>query len=168
MLTNNRVVAAYLVLLVLFWPAYLGTPPWIVPYSLDIINALGFTVGIPVLWRYSPGAYLAIRKVLLDRHPLTRGPLLVLGIELTWAAMVMRTVHIWTWRYYGEASGGLDTSIMAFAALLMVPGGACHLLASTMPYDNASIPRLNTSIIVGSALCGGALGFIVALLRWFQ
>lgn len=168
MLTNNRVVAAYLILLVLFWPAYLVMPARAVPYILDIINALGLTAGVPVLWRYGPDAYRAIKKVLIDHCPLTRGPLLVLGIELTWSAMVIRTIHIWAWRYYGESDGGLDTSIMAFAALLIVPGGACHLLASTMPHDNVSISRLSTSILAGSALCGVALGAIVALLRWLQ
>lgn len=167
MIVNNRLVIGCLLLLAVFWPTYILIPEIIVPYLLDVFNALGLTIGITVLWRYAPGSYLALKKVLIHKEKLTKGPLLVLGIELTWIAMVLRTVHIWEWRYFGEQATGLDTSVMAFAALLMVPGGACHLLASTMPYDNEHLPRLGTSMIAGAGICGVALGSIVALLRWY-
>jgi hypothetical protein len=166
MIKNNRFVAASLVLLALFWPLYFLMPQTAVPYILDFINALGFTVGIPVLWRYGPGAGLAIHKVLIKRCQLTKGPLLVLGIELTWFAMVLRTLLIWSWRYGLEPSGGLDNAGMAFAALLMIPGGSCHLLASAMPYDNVQIPKLGASMLAGAIACGIALGTIIAFLRW--
>lgn len=168
MTINNRIVLSALLLLVVFWPLYLVFPEVIVPYVLDILNAMGVTIGLPVLWRYIPGAFIAIKQAIMTRKPLTKGPLLTIGITLTWMAMIIRTTHLWEWRYYREPESGLDTSVMAFAALLILPGGVCHLIASTMVADNYQVPKFGKSLMVGSGLCGVALGTIVALLRWYS
>lgn len=165
---NNSIVFVCLLLVAAFLPVYLALSHQSIPYLLDFTNALGFTVGMPVLWRYTPGALFAIRQVLFHRQPLSKGPLLVLGIALTWAAMVMRTAIIWRWRYLGEPDLGLDNAGMALAAMLMVPGGACHLLASAMPTDNVQIPRLGASLLTGGLVSGVFLGAAIAYLRWLQ
>jgi hypothetical protein len=110
-MTNNRIVAAVLLSWLLFFPAVASAP---LLYVLDIINALGFTFGAAVLWRYIPGAIWALRGVLRGR-PIGRGSMLVLGIVQTWAAMVIRTCAIWQWRWQGEPDAGLDSITMAAA-----------------------------------------------------
>lgn len=161
----NRIVIAGLLLLVLFWPIYGIANPTYVLYLFDVLNALGITIGIPVLWRYAPGAVLAIRDILYGGGQLTKGPLLVLGITETWMAMIMRTVLIWYWRYSGELDSGLDSIGMAFAATLIIPGGICHLMASVMPSDNYVMPKIGYSVLVWSLILGFVLGGGVAALR---
>jgi hypothetical protein len=162
----NGIVTICLLALVLFWPGYFLLPASGVVYALDVVNALGFTVGVVVLWRYSSGAALALYCLFIERAPLTKGPLLVLGIWQTWAAMVLRTIIIWQWRYRGEPDFGLDIAGMAFAAMLMLPGGACHLLASAMPSDSVQIPKLGARLLWSAVAVGLLLGAVIATMRW--
>lgn len=159
---NNRIVVAILLSWVLFVPG-LAWPPLL--YFLDFINALGFTFGCAVLWRYAPGAFWALLRVLRGK-PLGRGAMLVLGIIQTWLAMIVRTVALWQWRWLIEPTGGLDSVTMAVAAYLIIGGGACHLQASTMPDDTIERPRLSAGLLWGALAAGLALGGGIAYGRW--
>ena len=54
-MTNNRIVIACL----LSWLAFIPGVTWPpLLYFLDIVNALGFTFGFAVMWRYTPGCGL--------------------------------------------------------------------------------------------------------------
>lgn len=161
-MTNNRVVLATLLSWLLFFPA-VGWLPLI--YVLDIINALGFTFGTAVLFRYIPGGVWALRGVLRGK-PIGRGSMLVLGIIQTWVAMVGRTLLIWRWRWLGEPDGGLDSIGMAVCAMLIIGGGACHLQASTMRSDNAQVPELSAKLLWSALVAGLVLGAGIAYGRW--
>lgn len=92
MMTNNRIVIACLLSWLLFIPGVIWPP---LLYFLDFVNALGFTFGAAVLYRYAPGGFWALLHVLRGR-PIGRGAMLVLGIDQTWLAMIVRTAAIWT------------------------------------------------------------------------
>jgi hypothetical protein len=161
-MTNNRIVVVILLSWLLFFPA-IGWGPLL--YVLDVINALGFTFGAAVLWRYIPGAIWALRGVLRGK-PIGRGSMLVLGIVQTWAAMVIRTCTIWQWRWLGEPNGGLDSVSMAVAAFLIIGGGACHAQASTMTADNVQVPELSAKLLWSALASGLILGAGIAYGRW--
>lgn len=161
-MTNNRIVVAVLLSWLLFFPA-VGWGPLL--YVLDFINALGFTFGAAVLWRYIPGAIWALRGILRKR-PIGRGSMLVLGIVQTWAAMVGRTLLIWRWRWLLEPVGGLDSVGMSICAMLIIGGGACHLQASTMQADDDHAPELSAKLLWSSLAAGLILGAGIAYGRW--
>lgn len=163
MMTNNRIIIVGLLSWVLFIPGMIWSPFF---YFLDFINALGFTFGCAVLWRYLPGGFWAVFSALRG-WPVGRGAMLVLGIVQTWLAMVVRTAAIWNWRWMGEPDGGLDSVPMAIAACLIIGGGACHLAASTMPEDHVQRPRLSGWLLWGALVAGFALGAGIAFGRWF-
>lgn len=161
-MTNNRIVIAILLSWLLLLPGLLWPP---LLYLLDFINALGFTFGCTVLYRYLPGAFWALLRVFRGK-PIGRGAMLVLGIDQTWLAMIIRTVAIWQWRYMGEPDGGLDTIKMTMAAFLIIGGGACHLQASTMPDDFVELPRLSAKLLWGALISGLILGGCISFGRW--
>lgn len=161
-MTNSRVVIACLLSWLLFLPAVTWVP---LLYVLDFVNALGFTFGTLVLWRYAPGAFWALRCVLRGQ-PIGRGSMLVLGIVKTWLAMVIRTLAIWRWRWLGEPVGGLDSFTMALAAWLIIGGGVCHLVASTMPDDRVECPQLSGRFLWGAIIAGLTLGACIAYGRF--
>lgn len=163
-MTNNRIVLACLLAWLLFIPG-VTWPPML--YFLDFVNALGFTFGCAVLWRYTPGGFWAMLKVITG-HQIGRGEMLVLGIVKTWLAMVIRTGAIWHWRWLGEPDGGLDSIPMAIAAYLIIGGGACHLSASTMPADCVQRPRLSAQLLWGALVTGLVLGAGIAYGRLMQ
>lgn len=163
MMTNNRIIIAGLLSWLLFIPGMVWSP---FLYFLDFVNALGFTFGCAVLWRYLPGGFWAILNALTAR-PVGRGAMLVLGIVQTWMAMVVRTAAIWNWRWLGEPDGGLDSVAMAIAAYLIIGGGACHLAASTMPEDHVQRPRLSGWLLWGALVVGLLLGAGIAYGRWY-
>jgi hypothetical protein len=102
MTAPSRIVLVCLLSLIGFWPVAIISPRLIM---FDFINAIGLSFGLAVLWRYGPAAWQAIRCAL--RKQLSRGHLLVLGIETTWIAMVSRTLILWHWRWVGEIAVGL-------------------------------------------------------------
>lgn len=161
-MTNNRIVVACLLSWLLFFPA-IGWAPLL--YVLDIINALGFTLGTVVLLRYMPGATWAL-WLLFKGHPLGRGEMLVLGIVQTWLAMVGRTLLIWRWRWLLEPVGGLDNVGMAIVAWLIIGGGACHAAASTMKADDVQVPELSAKLLWSALAAGLILGAGIAYGRW--
>lgn len=161
-MTNNRVVIACLLSWILFIPSITWVP---FLYFSDFLNALGFTFGCAVLWRYSIGGFWALLKVGRGK-PIGRGEMLVLGIVQTWLAMIVRTSAIWNWRFLGEPDGGLDSIPMAIAAYLIIGGGACHAQASTMPDDHIERPRLGAKLIWGALASGVVLGVGIAYGRW--
>lgn len=161
-MTNSRIVLICLLSWLMFLPGVTFAP---FLYFLDIVNALGFTFGIAVLWRYAPGAAWVLLNALRGR-PLGRGAMLIFGIEQTWAAMVIRTSAIWYWRYLKEPDGGLDSLPMAIAAYLIIGGGACHATASAMREDDVEVPLLSGRLLWGALGCGLALGAGIAAGRW--
>jgi hypothetical protein len=163
MMTNNRIIIAGLLSWLLFIPGLIWSPFF---YFLDFINAMGFTFGCAVLWRYLPGGFWTLLNAVRGR-PVGRGAMLVLGIVQTWLAMIIRTGAIWQWRLLGEPDGGLDSTAMAIAAYLIIGGGACHLAASTMPEDHIQRPRLSAWLLWGALLAGLVLGTGIAFGRWF-
>jgi len=156
-MTNNRIVIACLLSWLLFIPVT-WTP---ILYALDFVNALGFTFGAVVLWRYTPGAFWALYMIARGK-PIGRGAMLVLGIVQTWLAMIVRTLAIWRWRWLVEPVGGLDSIVMAFAAWLIIGGGVCHLAASTMPADKVECPQLSARLLWGALVAGLMLGACIA------
>lgn len=162
-MTNNRIVLACF----LSWLVFIPSIIWFqFTYFLDFVNALGFTFGCAVLWRYMPGGFWALLKVGRGK-PIGRGEMLVLGIVQTWLAMIVRTSAIWNWRWLGEPDGGLDSIPMAIAAYLIIGGGACHLAASAMPEDHIQRPRLSGWLLWGALGTGIVLGAGIAYGRWF-
>ena len=109
---------------------------------------------------------LALKNVFIDRTPIGRGAMLILGIETTWFAMVARSLILWVWRWYGEPDGGLDGFDMAFIALTIICGGACHLAASTMSEDNVEVPRFNARLFKMAGASGLLLGAGIAFGRY--
>lgn len=160
-MTNNRIVIACMLSWLLFVPA-VAAP---ILYVLDFINALGFTLGMAVLWRYLPGGTWAVIHALRG-ETIGRGAMLILGIVQTWIAMVARTLAIWHWRWLGEPEGGLDSFWMAAAATLIIGGGACHLAASAMPDDCVEVPKLSARLLLGALVSGLVLGAAIAYGRW--
>lgn len=162
-MTNNRMVVAILISWALLIPGVVFSP---LLYLFDFINALGFTLGAAVLYRYLPGAFWAILCALKGK-PIGRGAMLVLGIAQTWLAMIVRTSAIWNWRWHGEPDGGLDSLPMTIAAYLIIGGGICHLAASTMREDYIERPHLSARLIGGSLAAGFLLGAVIAYTRWY-
>lgn len=161
-MTNNRIVVASLGAWLLFVPLIIWTP---LLYLLDFINALGFTFGAAVLWRYAPGAFWALCMIARG-EPIGRGAMLVLGIVQTWMAMVGRTLVIWRWRWLSEPIGGLDSIPMSTVAWLIIAGGACHLAASAMPDDHVERPKMSARLLWGALMAGLILGAAIACGRW--
>lgn len=161
-MTNSRVV----LLCLLSWLAFIPGL-WFAPfvYFLDVVNALGFTFGVAVLWRYAPGAVWVVINAIRGKR-LGRGAMLVFGIEQTWAAMVIRTCAIWWWRWLGEPDGGLDSVPMAIAAFLIIGGGACHAAASASREDDIEVPVLSARLLWGALGSGLILGAGIAAGRW--
>lgn len=157
-MTNNRIILACLLSWLVFIPGVIWSP---FAYFLDFVNALGFTFGCAVLWRYGLGAFWALLKVARGK-PIGRGEMLVLGIVQTWFAMIVRTCAIWQWRWLREPDGGLDSIPMAIAAYFIISGGACHLAASTMPEDHIQRPRLSGRLLWGALGSGIVLGAGIA------
>jgi len=166
MTAPSRIVLLCRLSWILFWPVGIFAPRL---YLFDFINAVGVTFGVSVLWRYGPAAWIAIQGTM--RRTLTRGHLLVLGIEATWLAMVMRTLILWSWRWFGETDGGLDGLDTAFAAWIIVTGGVFHLLASALPDvdppGEPPLPPIEGRILLWSLIAGLALGAIIAGSRWW-
>lgn len=161
-MTNNRVVWLCMLSWVLFWPVALLTPRL---YLFDYANAFGLTFGLAVLWRYGPEALLALLDMCRGKM-LSRGQMLILGIETTWLAMVGRTMILWIWRWLGEKDGGLDGLNMAFVAWLIITGGAFHLAASAMPDDKKELPRVTARLLKWAGVAGVLLGTGIAAGRW--
>jgi hypothetical protein len=157
-MTNNRIVLACLLSWLLFIPGITWAP---FSYFLDFINALGFTFACAVLWRYMPGAFWALLRIIRGK-PIGRGEMLVLGIVQTWLAMIVRTCAIWNWRFLLEPDRGLDSIPMAIAAYFIIGGGCCHLAASTMPEDHIQRPRLSGWLLWGALGSGIVLGASIA------
>lgn len=158
---NNRVVIATFASWILFLPGLL------LPrlYFFDIINAMGFTVGLAVLWRYAPGGWSATVKAFSGQR-VGRGDLLVLGIVKTWVAMVARTSLLWWWRWAGEPEGWLDGWPLAVVAWLVIGGGLCHLAASVMPAEEIELPKISARLLKGAMASGVILGAVIAAGRW--
>jgi hypothetical protein len=166
MTAPSRIVLVCLLSLIGFWPVAIISPRLIM---FDFINAIGLSFGLAVLWRYGPAAWQAIRCAL--RKQLSRGHLLVLGIETTWVAMVSRTLILWHWRWVGEIATGLDGLDTAFAAWIIVTGGVFHLLASALPDaqpDDDPIPTIEGRVLIWSLLSGILLGAAIAGARWYM
>jgi hypothetical protein len=167
MTAPSRIVLLCLLSWVVFWPVAIFSPRL---YLFDFINAVGVTFGSSVLWRYGPAAWVAIQGTF--QRTLSRGHLLVLGIETTWLAMVLRTLILWVWRWYGEATGGLDGIDTAFAAWIIVTGGVFHLLASALPdadyVEEPPVPPIEGRILLWSLIAGVVLGALIAGSRWWM
>lgn len=167
MTAPSRIVLICLVSWIAFWPVAIFAPRLML---FDFVNAIGLSFGASVLWRYGPASWIAIRGTW--RRTLTRGHLLVLGIETTWLAMVMRTLILWRWRWIGEVTGGLDGFDTAFAAWIIVTGGVFHLLASALPDadppGDPPLPPVEGRILILSLLAGLALGALIAGSRWWM
>lgn len=157
-MTNNRIVLACLLSWLIFIPSMIWSP---FAYFLDFVNALGFTFGVAVLYRYSMGGFWALMKIGRGKS-ISRGEMLVLGIVQTWLAMIVRTCAIWNWRWLGEPDGGLDSIPMAIAAYFIIGGGVCHLAASAMPEDYVQRPRLSAWLLWGALAAGIVLGAGIA------
>jgi hypothetical protein len=166
MTAPSRIVLVCLLSWIAFWPVAILSPRL---YLFDFINAIGVTFGCAVLWRYGPASWMAIQRTL--QRTLSRGHLLVLGIETTWIAMVMRTIILWMWRWSGEPAVGLDGLDTAFAAWIIATGGVFHLLASALPDadppEEPPLPPLEGKILLWSLIAGIVLGAFTAGSRWW-
>jgi hypothetical protein len=147
----------------LIWPIMIWAPRL---YLLDYINAFGLAFGLTVIWRYGPGAIVTIGRALRASPPITRGDMLTLGIALTWIAMVARTVVLWRWRWLDEPDGGLDGADVAFVAWIIISGGVCHLIASTMKDQYTEAPALSERLVIGVTAVGLVLGTLIATGRY--
>jgi len=166
MTAPSRIVMLCLLSWVIFWPVAIFAPRL---YLFDFINAIGVMFGVAVLWRYGPSSCVAIQRTW--QRTLSRGHLLVLGIETTWLAMVMRTVILWRWRWIGEPDNGLDGVDTAFAAWIIVTGGVFHLLASALPDadlpEEPPVPPIEVRFMALSLIAGIVLGAFIAGSRWY-
>lgn len=153
---RNKTVNVILLSWLLFWPI-----AWFVPRMalFDIINAMGMVLGLAVLVAYSPGLVETVRYP----ERMQKAHYLVLGIIATWIAMLVRSGILWTWRWYGEPPGWLDHWIMAFAAWLIVTGGALHLLAPGV--IEGHIPRASFSHLGAALAIGITIGAVLVLLH---
>jgi hypothetical protein len=153
---RNQILISCLLAWLAFWPM-----AWMMPRLplFDIINSLSVSIGIFVLWAYLPGVVAALRK----GDDLDKAHFLILGIFITWIAMISRTNWLWGWRYLGEPEGGLDHVLVAFIAWLVVTGGVFHLLAPRVLDGN--VPRAGWSALTMSILFGLVLGVIVIFMR---
>jgi hypothetical protein len=144
---RNRVFIVFTASLVLFWPL-----AWLIPIHalFDFVNALAVVLGLFVLTAYAPGVVRSIRS---PPEGIGKAHYLILGIFVTWVAMVGRTAWLWWWRWQGEPQGGMDHPVVAFLAYLVVVGGALHLLA----------PRVLDGIVPRSGWGHLALAFMIGL-----
>lgn len=150
---RNRVVLAALLAMALFWPVAIVLPRQMI---FDLVNSIGIVFGGFVLWSYWPG----VKASAFSDDGLNKANYLILGIGITWVAMIARTVWLWVWRTLGEPLGGLDHILVAFIAWLVVVGGAFHLLAPRVL--DGRVPRAGWQTLWVAMGAGLVLGVLVA------
>ena len=125
----------------------------------DLVNSIGIVFGAFVLWSYWPG----VKASAFSDDGLNKANYLILGIGITWVAMIARTGWLWVWRTLGEPEGGLDHILVGFIAWLVVVGGAFHLLAPRVL--DGRVPRAGWQTLWVAMAAGLVLGVIVAIQR---
>ena len=150
---KNRVVLSAFLAMALFWPVAAVLPRQMV---FDLVNSIGIVFGFFVLWSYWPG----VKASAFSDDGLNKANYLILGIGVTWVAMIARTLWLWIWRTLGEPEGGLDHILVGFIAWLVVVGGAFHLLAPRVL--DGRVPRAGWQTLWCAMGAGLALGVLVA------
>jgi hypothetical protein len=151
---RNRIALLILLAFLVYIPFAIFLP---IRILFDVLNSFGFCIGLAVLIVYWKGI------VDLISHPdasRAKAHFLVLGVFLSWIAVLMRTVALEWWRLLGSPLGGLDNLIMATAAFTIIIGGALHLVAPRViegMVPKSSWYHLGFALLAGLALTGATL-----------
>lgn len=131
--------------------AGLGFLPFILFLSGDdrftMLDSVAVSVGVGVVWAYAPGWWHWLKA-----HRTTAGHLLVLGVGLTWVALVGRLGWLWAWRLLGRPDQFFDHWFVALLLYFVIVGGALHLVANRAIDDQIPVAgwiTLGVAVAIG-------------------